>query len=83
MKYFILTNFNLDVDIEGHAILIGDIKRSHFAQQIYFTVVPFIIMGMKQLDCAHGADLCVSSKEKRTENKIKPVKTLSISSMVS
>ena len=83
MKYFILTNFNIDVDIKGHTILIEDIKRSHSARQIYFTGVPFKIMSMKRLDCAHGADLCVSSKKKRTENKIKPVKAPSICSMVS
>ena len=74
MKYFILTNFNLDVDVKGHAILFEDIKRGHSARQIYFTGVPFIIMGMKRLDCAHGVDHCVSSKKKRSENKIKHVK---------
>ena len=74
MKHFILTNFNLDVDIKGHEILFEDIKRGHSARQIHFTGVPFIIMGMKRLDCAHGLDHCVSSKKKRTENKIKQVK---------
>ena len=71
MKYFIFTNFSLNVDIKGHAILLEDVKRGHSARQIYFTGVPFIIMGMKQLDCAHGVDRCISSKKKRTENKIK------------
>ena len=40
-------------------------------------------MGMKRLDYAHGVDRCISSKKKRTENKIKQVKALSTFSMVS
>ena len=83
MKYLILANFNLDVDIKGHAILFEDIKRGHSARQIHFTGVPFIIMGMKRLDCAHGVDRCVSSKKNRTENKITQVKALNICSMMS
>ena len=82
MKYFILTNFNLDVDIKGHAILLEYIKRGHSAWQIHFTGVP-IIMGMKRLDCAHGVDRCISSKKKRTGNKIKQVKVLNICLMMS
>ena len=78
MKYFILTNFVLDVNVKGHAILFEDIKRGHSARQIYFTGVPFIIMGMKRLDCTHGVDRCVSSKKKRMENTIKQVKALNI-----
>ena len=70
MKYFILTNFFLDVDIKGHAILFEDTKRGHSARQIYFTDVPFIIIGMKRLDCAHGVDRCVSSKKKEWKTKL-------------
>ena len=76
MKYFILTNFNLDVDIKGHAILLEDIKRGHSARQIHFTDVPFIIMGTKRLDCAHGVDLCVSSKKKNRKTKLSRWKRL-------
>ena len=82
MKYFILANFNLDVDIKGHAILFEDIKRGHSARQIHFTGIPFIIMGMKRLDCVHGVDRCVSSKKKRTENKMKQVKAPNVCSMM-
>ena len=65
MKYFIFTNFNLDVDIKGHAILFEDIKRGYSARKIHFTSVPVIIMGMKRLDCAHDVDRCVLSKKKK------------------
>ena len=76
MKYFILTNFNLDLDIKGHAILLEDIKRGHSARQIHFTSVPFIIMFTKRLDCAHGVDLCVSSKKKKRKTKLSRWKRL-------
>ena len=65
VKYFIFTNFNLDVDIKGHATLFEDIKRGYSARKIHFTSVPVIIMGMKRLDCAHGVDRCVLSKKKK------------------
>ena len=83
MKYFILTNLNLYIDVKGHAILFEEIKRGHSARQIHFTSVPFIVMAMKRLDCGHDVDRCVSSKKKRTENKIKLVKVFSICLMVS
>ena len=83
MKYFILTNFVLDVTVKGHAISFEYIKRGHSVRQIYFTGIPLVIMGMKRLGCAHGVDRCVSSKKKRMENKIKQVKALNICSMKS
>ena len=64
-------------------MLFEDIKRGHSVWQIYFTGVPFIIMGMKRLNCAHGVNHCVSSKKKRMENKIEQVKALNICSMKS
>ena len=64
MKYFILTNFVLDVDIRGHAILFEDVKRGLSVRQTYFIGVPLVIMGMKRLDCARGVDRCVWSKKK-------------------
>ena len=83
MKYFILTDLNLHIDIKGHAILFEEIKRGHSAQQIHFIGVPFIGMGMKRLDCGHDIDRCASSKKKRTKNEIKQVKVFSICLMVS
>ena len=65
--------FLLDVEPKGHSILFEDIKRRDANQQIHFIGVPFIIMGMRQLDCVHGMDRCISSKRKRMENKIKEV----------
>ena len=65
--------FLSDVELKGHAILFEDIKRRDANQQIHFVGVPFIIMGMKQLDCVHGVNGCISSKRKRMENKIKEV----------
>ena len=69
--------------MKGHAILFEEIKRGHSARQIHFSSVPFIVMAMKRLDCGHDVDRCVSSKKKRTENKIKQVKPFSICLMVS
>ena len=66
--------FLLDVELKGHSILFEDIKRRDANQQIHFIGVPFIIMGMKRLDCAHGVDRCISSKRKRMENKVKEVR---------
>ena len=83
MKYFNLTNSVLDIDIKDHGILFDDRKRGHSVRQIHFTGVPFIIMGMEQLDCAYGVDRCISSKKKRMENKIKQVKALNICLMKS
>ena len=65
--------FLLDVELKGHSILFEDIKRRDANQQIHFIGVPFIIMGMKRLDCVHGVDRCISSKRKRMENKIEEV----------
>ena len=65
--------FVLDVELKGYSILFEDIKRRDTNQQIHFIGVPFIIMGMKWLDCMHSVDRCISSKRKRIENKIKDV----------
>ena len=65
--------FLLDVELEGHSILFEDVKPRDANQQIHFIGVPFIVMGVKRLDCVHGVDRCISSKRKRMENKIKEV----------
>ena len=66
--------FLLDVELKGHSMLFEDIKRRDANQQIHFIGVPFIIMGMKRLDCVHGVDRCISSKRKRMKNKVKEVR---------
>ena len=66
--------FLLDVELKGHSILFEDIKRRDAKQQIHFIGVPFIIMGMKRLDCVYGVDRCISSKRKRMGNKVKEVR---------
>ena len=48
-------------------------KRKGSTQQIPFTGVPFVILGMKRLDYSHGVDRCTSTKKKRLERKIKKV----------
>ena len=63
----------MGIDIEGHAILFEDVKRKGSTQQIPFTGVLFVILGMKGLDCTHGVDRCTSTKKKRLEKKIKQV----------
>ena len=54
----------LDIDKEGHAILLKDVKRKDSTQQVLFTGVPFIILGMKRLECAHVVSRCTSTKKK-------------------
>ena len=66
--------FLLDVELKGHSILFENIKRRDANQKIHFIGVPFIIMGMKRLDCVHGVDRCISSKRKGMENKVKEVR---------
>lgn len=63
----------LDVSIESRKILFEDISKEGVEKQIVFTGVPFIIMGMKRLDCTHGVDRCISTKLKRKEKKMKEV----------
>ena len=46
-------------------------KRKGSTQEIPFTGIPFVILCMKQLDCTHGVDRCISTKKKRLERKIK------------
>ena len=61
----------LNIDIEGHALLVEYVKRQGSSQQIPFTGVPFVILGMNRLDCTHGVDRYTSTKEKRLEKKVK------------
>ena len=61
------------VELKGHSILFEDIKRRDVNQQIHFINVPFIMIGMKRLDCVYGVDRCISSIGKRMEHKIKEV----------
>ena len=57
--------------IDGNAILFEDVKHKGSSQQIPFTGVLFVILGMKRVDCTHGVDRCTLIKEKRLERKKK------------
>ena len=50
--------FLLDVKLKGYSALFENIKWLDGNQQIRFIGVPFIIIGMKRLDCVHGVDRC-------------------------
>ena len=45
--------------------------RKGSTQQIPFTGVPFVILGMEGLGCTHVVDRCSSTKKKRSDKKIK------------
>ena len=51
-------------------MLLEDVKRKGSAQQIPFTGISFVILGMKRLDCTYGVDRCTSAKNKKLEKKI-------------
>ena len=53
-------------------MLFEGVKRKGSSQQIPFTGVPFVILGMKRLDYTHEVDRCASTK-KKLEKKIKQV----------
>ena len=44
-------------------------KLKGLSQQIPFTGVSSVILGMKPLDCTHGVDRCTSIREERLEKK--------------
>ena len=54
-------------------MLFGDVQRKNSVTQIPFTETPFIILGKKKSDCAHGVDRCISSKRKRIQAKLNKV----------
>ena len=68
-KFEYIHDVDLDIDIKNHKILFEDIKRPDTAQQIPFTGVPFVILSKKRLDCTHGVDYNISTKNKRQEAK--------------
>ena len=45
-------------------------KRKDSTQQILFTGLPFVNLGIKRLDCTNGVDRCTSTKKKRLEKKL-------------
>ena len=46
-------------------MLFESVKRKGSSQQIPFTGVPFVILGMNRLDCTHGVDRCALTKKKK------------------
>ena len=50
-------------------MLLEEVKREGSIQQL-FTRFPFVISGIKQLDCTHGVDRCTSTKKKSLEKKL-------------
>ncbi|XP_057294334.1 calcium-responsive transcription factor-like [Hydractinia symbiolongicarpus] len=68
-NYFKDVAFGEDkIELKGKCILFEDKKSA--ISQIMFEGVPFIVVGTKSLDCAHGTDRNASHKKKRKENKL-------------
>ena len=61
----------LAVEWKEHSILFEDIKRVNSNQWGFFISVPFMIMGMKWLDCVHDVDRSISAKKNRMEKNKK------------
>ena len=49
------------------SILFEDIKQKTLIRNVLFISVPFMIMGMKWLDCVHDVDRSISAKKNRME----------------
>ena len=49
------------------SILFEDIKQKTLISNVLFISVPFMIMGMKWLDCVHDVDRSISAKKNRME----------------
>ena len=60
----------LAVEWKEHSILFEDIKRGN-SNQCFFIGVPFMIMGMKWLDCVHDVYRSISAKKSRMEKNKK------------
>ena len=50
-------------------MLLEEVKCEGSIQQL-FTGFPFVILGIKQLDCTHGVDRCTSTKKKSLVKKL-------------
>ena len=44
-------------------MLFEEVKRGGSIQQL-FTGFPFVILGIKRLDCTHGVDRCTQQRKK-------------------
>ena len=53
----------LAVEWKEHSLLFEDIKRGNPNQCFFFIGAPFMIMGMKWLDCVHDVDPSISAKK--------------------
>ena len=69
LRFFILRFSRPDVELKRHSILFESIKRRTFIQQIYFIGIPFVIIGMKRLDCVYGVDCSIFSHKKENEKE--------------
>ena len=56
-----------DIKFEKHRILFEDISKEGVTKQIQFTGYPFLVAGMKRMECSHGVD---RDKERKLKRKL-------------
>ena len=57
-------------DFKKHKILFKDIKSIDEEQQIKFSGIPYIVVGVKRMDCTHSVDHAISGKKKQVEERL-------------
>eukprot|EP00111_Clytia_hemisphaerica_P002098 TCONS_00005899-protein len=55
------------IKFEKHRILFEDISKEGVIKQIQFTGYPFLVTGMKRMECSHGVD---RDKERKLKRKL-------------